>query len=411
MAINFLKVELARTGTFEASTGQVTFTRDDWDEAVRASVALRESLDPPIKLGHAEDQLFLQEDGLPSAGFVRNLRRDGDTLVADLIDVPDQVAALVKSGRLAKRSIEAVRNLEIAGKRWPFVLTGLAFLGADLPAVSGLADIAKLYASSGLTEIAVEAGETAVYVYQTKQIRAAGTPGEREGDPTMNEKLLKLARTMLKLAEGATESEVLTALKLEAAADEDAVYAALGSYKAPDPDPTAEELAAAKATKEKAEAEAAAVLASKSDLEKLRLEMVELKTERGAERAAVTVDGAIKAGKFAPAAREQMIKLAADSPAAFEEMVEAAPEGTVIPQDEKGSSSDGGTEVEILAEFKLSDTERTFCELEGLDQDAFIAERIRAAGKTVPEKLAAKLAKAGEERIKAAEKTRATAAI
>lgn len=396
----FLKVELAKTGTFNASTGKVTFTLEDFNEAERAYLALRKSFDAPIKLGHDDDQEFLQEDGLPSAGWLRNIHRSGNKLIADLVDVPEKIAALVRSGLLRKRSIEAVRNFEAEGKRWPFVITGLAFLGADLPAVTGLADIASLYASLGLEEQEVDDEATAIYVYQSKQIKAAEAASE--GDPTMNEKLMKLARTMLKLAADADLSAVLAALKLEAGADEDAVYAALGSYSPPEPDPTADELAAAAAEKAKAEAAAAAVLASKSDVEKLRIEVVELQTARDTDHAETRVDEAILAGRFAPATREHMIKLALDSPEAFASMVEAAPKGTVIPKGEEGTSGGSETEDEILEEFKPTADAREFLKGEGLSEDAYVTERIRAAGKEIPKALAERNAKVAEERIKAA---------
>ena len=98
----------------------------------------------PIKLGH--DNKLLSTDGAPAAGWVENLRVVGDRLLGDLVKVPDAIAQMMKAGRLRKRSIEARRNFRVGGRSYPLVLTGLALLGAFLPAVDSLADVAKLFA-------------------------------------------------------------------------------------------------------------------------------------------------------------------------------------------------------------------------------------------------------------------------
>jgi len=122
----FKGVEIARTGTFHAQTGDVTFTRADFDNAEKAYNALKDKHRAVIKLGHDEHQKLLQEDGYPNAGFLENIRRQGDKLLADLVDVPGVIADLIKANRYNARSLEAMRNFEVDGKKWPFVITGLA---------------------------------------------------------------------------------------------------------------------------------------------------------------------------------------------------------------------------------------------------------------------------------------------
>lgn len=125
------------------------FTRKMLDQIVKAYDATKDSLQAPVKLGHNDEQALL--DGLPAAGWVTNLRRDGDRLVGDLEKVPAAVADLMAAGAYRTRSAELMPNLDVAGETYPLVFTGLALLGADLPAVQGLADITELYSSQHLS--------------------------------------------------------------------------------------------------------------------------------------------------------------------------------------------------------------------------------------------------------------------
>lgn len=406
---DFIGVELARTGTFDASTGKLTLTVRDFDEAERAYKALRGKFDPPIKLGHDDDQKFVQEDGLPSAGWVRNVRRQGNFLLGDYFNVPDKIAALMKSGRMAKRSIEAVRNYEIEGKRWPFVITGLALLGADLPAVTGLADIAKLYASAGIEQEPAVEDSTPVYVFAQDKIKAKrGPETDPEGDHTMNEKLLKLARKMLKLDDSADEAAIRDALKVATDADEDAIFAALHDLPVEKPEPTAEEAAAAKAAADKAEEERLAAAANESDVVKLRAEIeaerkarLEGETARVLAAAEADVESAILAGKFKPAIRASMVSMAVGTPEAFAELVKATADHSAVPEGESGHGGDDNEET-ILAEHGLTTYEKAFIESEELDPDSFLAAKLTNLGKPIPKKMAERIEAKSAERIKAA---------
>ena len=146
---DFLNVPIVETGEFDALSGPISITRGRIDDMVEASRA-----DPnfraPIKLGHDPDQPLLDTDGLPAAGWVENLRRIGDTLIADLLEVPDKIASLMENGTLRNRSVEIMFDFKIAGRVFPAVLTGLALLGEVLPAITSLDDVVKLYASRNL---------------------------------------------------------------------------------------------------------------------------------------------------------------------------------------------------------------------------------------------------------------------
>ena len=147
-------VELLKTGTWHGEgcpPEGCRFTVEMLDSMVEAHRETLEEVDPPVKLGHDDNQKLVQDDGFPAAGWVRNLRREGQRLLGDLVKVPKKIGELIDAGAFRKRSAEITPDMKIGGKTYPWVFTGLALLGADLPAVEGLEDITKLYQSLKLT--------------------------------------------------------------------------------------------------------------------------------------------------------------------------------------------------------------------------------------------------------------------
>lgn len=99
---------------------------------------LASELRPPAKIGH---------DGYgPSVGRLENLRVIGSKLVADVKDVPRRFAELIDSKAYSSRSVELSRvTSQRTGKRYPLVVSALAWLGDRLPAVRTLDDVHALY--------------------------------------------------------------------------------------------------------------------------------------------------------------------------------------------------------------------------------------------------------------------------
>jgi hypothetical protein len=145
-------VELVRVGVHEISNGTWHVERADLADAVAASRAgvIR---DPVIKLGHEGPM----RDGAPALGRVRNLRvtNGGDVLVGDFVDVPRAVAAMMPKA-WPQRSVEGLVDWDFGGRTWRLVITACALLGATMPGVQGLADIADLEDVAALYGVAAK---------------------------------------------------------------------------------------------------------------------------------------------------------------------------------------------------------------------------------------------------------------
>ncbi len=129
------------------------YSEADLDAMVSAYQELKGRLDPPLKLGHNDKQVdakeFERDDGKPALGWVENLRRVGKKLVADFVQVPQQVADWVKEGRYKKKSAEIYWGFKDGGKTYSRVLKAVALLGADTPANRDIASLQALYDEQG----------------------------------------------------------------------------------------------------------------------------------------------------------------------------------------------------------------------------------------------------------------------
>lgn len=117
-------IEVFRAGTHTDSQGRTaTYTSDDLDQVI----ANHSDADAaPIVIGHPKT-----DD--PAYGWTAALKRDGDSLLARFKDVEPHFAAAAEAGRYRKRSVRLVKT----GNGW--MLGHVGFLGAQRPAVSGLA--------------------------------------------------------------------------------------------------------------------------------------------------------------------------------------------------------------------------------------------------------------------------------
>lgn len=144
MAQTIERVEIFSTGVHHGSE-TIDVSEDDLSEMVASFEALgRENgFKPVLKLGHEDAQTFFgQKKGAPNLGFVEKIWKEGGKILANFSNVPDALVELIKQRRYNAVSIELMPEAKVGGTVFSNVLTAVALLGAELPAVKGLADLA-----------------------------------------------------------------------------------------------------------------------------------------------------------------------------------------------------------------------------------------------------------------------------
>lgn len=168
---DLLGVELARPGTWQLASGELTVTAGMLADAAR--YAQRPGARPaPVKLGHTDPRFA--GDGEPALGWLANLRVEGsgdDTvLLGDITGMPKWLAEAAPN-HWPDRSVEGWTKYVAEGETFGFVIDGLALLGVtppgmstirslrDLPQALGVAASARIVARMGTQTPAPEAEE------------------------------------------------------------------------------------------------------------------------------------------------------------------------------------------------------------------------------------------------------------
>lgn len=126
---------------------------------------LKDKVKPPVKLGHNEDQSILQADGLPSAGWVTNLKKVGSKLIADFKSVPRAVKDIIDAGGYNRVSSEIYNTFKDSdGSSYSNVLRAVALLGADVPQVKTLKDLVAMYGENDTSE------NISVFTYERSEV-------------------------------------------------------------------------------------------------------------------------------------------------------------------------------------------------------------------------------------------------
>lgn len=146
---NILGVEIFKVGVHKGRR----FSIGDLRSLVDAFNKL--DFKPPVKLGHQWRDANQPEP--MAAGWVENVRLSGETIVADLVDLPDEVYDAIRQRRYDNVSAEIAFNMERNGKVYEKALTALALLGINLPAVAGLKPLHKHFDFAFLKEVEGEA--------------------------------------------------------------------------------------------------------------------------------------------------------------------------------------------------------------------------------------------------------------
>jgi hypothetical protein len=188
-------VEIFETGNHKGDE----YTEKDLDDMVQCFQETKGRLKPYVKLGHNPGQILLQQDGMPAAGWITDLKRNGSKLLANFSSVPKKIKDLIDKKAYGRFSSEIFWNGKIDNKDYRRGIRAVALLGGDTPAVQTLNDFINLY-----TDNKVECEIVKIY--------------DEEADMAENEKFLETLNIQLKeysdkLAEAA-KKEVAFSLKI-----------------------------------------------------------------------------------------------------------------------------------------------------------------------------------------------------
>jgi hypothetical protein len=164
-------IEVFRSGTWNGEK----YTTSDIDQMIDAYG--KAGYVPPVKLGHVDDP------AAPAYGWVKNPRREGDVLLADFEDVPDDLVGLIRDGRYDTVSSEIFINMKRDGEKFPRALKAVAILGAHPPGVSNLKPLRASLASFGAAEEA-RSYVTTPGKQPTEQERSMSVPNADAGGRT-----------------------------------------------------------------------------------------------------------------------------------------------------------------------------------------------------------------------------------
>lgn len=115
------------------------------DQVIANYKSFGKEIDPPMVLGHDENQKILQNSGMPALGWTTSVSKhtkpNGEvTLVASFSDVPDIVKEVIQKKRYKRISAELYADYKGNG----VTLRRVSLLGAEIPEVKTLADVVAL---------------------------------------------------------------------------------------------------------------------------------------------------------------------------------------------------------------------------------------------------------------------------
>lgn len=136
------------------------FTLADLNGIVSAFNKLGDNHKVPLKFGHNKQQSMT--DGQPSIGWVKSLTVEGGKIIADVTDIPDVVMAAIDKKLYRNVSVELDIDVKYKDQHFPIVLSGIALLGADLPAVNTLKDLTHYIGQDAAFSVGRQAVFTAI---------------------------------------------------------------------------------------------------------------------------------------------------------------------------------------------------------------------------------------------------------
>ena len=122
------------------------FSAQDLHDIVANFKSLGDNHHVPLKFGHNDKQPMT--DGYPALGWVSDVWVKDDKLIAKFESVPTIVKKAFDAKLYRHVSVELDVDVEHRGKKYKYVLSAVALLGADIPAVNTLNDL-KHYLDGG----------------------------------------------------------------------------------------------------------------------------------------------------------------------------------------------------------------------------------------------------------------------
>lgn len=249
-----LDVEIFSVGKWNG----ISFSLDDLHAIAENFTSLAANHKVPLKLGHNDAQPFT--DGQPALGWVEKVWVDHKSkkLMATFTDIPEVLRSAIEKRMYRHVSVELDCDVTHMGSKYKYVLSAVAILGADAPAVNTLADLATYLNAGSRLEASRRVTFTAI-----------------EGDNKNN-----------------NEDEEMTKEELE-----QAISAALGPVKS--------DLAKFTAENSALKSENAALLEKQTA--QLKMQAAE-KAKSHAEMLTGKLEAAVKAGQILPAQRDGAIR-------------------------------------------------------------------------------------------------------
>lgn len=120
------KIEILNTFP---NSHKINFTKEDLDEIVSMYEEFGDTDAPNVKISHSDQQLLMRElfsikdvpyaEELPNLGYLRNFRREGESIYADAFNIPSVLKDSIFGGKLFKTiSPEIIRNYKGTGRKY-----------------------------------------------------------------------------------------------------------------------------------------------------------------------------------------------------------------------------------------------------------------------------------------------------
>lgn len=197
---------------FEAGVwkgGKLNYPMDRLKQIVESFNELKGRIVPYVFLGHGPDGTQ-KHTGQPNVGRLENVRLTGNRIIADLAALPKQIYELMRRGAYNRWSVEIAKDWldTVTNKKHERLLTGLALLGTEQPAVNtlptGIADYTALYYREDMnlefdtceSEVKVSEGSAETITVQVHIMDSS----DKGGEIMDNEKLIEELRAKLDAA-------------------------------------------------------------------------------------------------------------------------------------------------------------------------------------------------------------------